>query len=362
MVRYAGTFGKRKDKKTGKVTHTVSDTVVSGGEQKGDRKESRFSKEKRVKAKDVVEQPDFVAAPKKTESQKMDAIIGSGKLSDTDRNRLVREENEKLKPQDQLPGEKEDTRTGVQKLTDTPLGIGTTIKTVGRGLSKTIDLTTLGAFNAEEEYVKALGDTGVKDILVSAATLTALSVGGFLVKGATTKIMSKVGTRATTGILQGGNINTHGLSKLLGLSPKDSILMKRVISGKGLKTAAKTLKTASPSTVKKILSSGWTKLGVGALSGVLITTGWLASDNILTGSTFTAKLVREGVEEGIISKEEGLGMLEEIRAANAVAEGFVRARDKVDPLTYGILGEPYLVNAERSNRNLDLHEALLKNS
>ena len=225
MVRNVGTFGKRKDKKTGVVTHTRSETVISGGEQEGDRKTSRFSNRKRVKAEDVIEQPDFVAAPKKTEAQKMDAIIGSGNLSDVDRNRLLREENEKLKPQDELPGEKKKERN----IEERNIEEESVAAQILEGLKQTWEILSRDDENLAKIQVPfAIGPIagGTGGILPKPSIARITRQASAHTTNLTTGKLVPAGTKVTQRAFTGKPANT-GVDKLFKIKPKTAALTKQ---------------------------------------------------------------------------------------------------------------------------------------
>jgi len=113
---------------------------------------------------------------------------------------------------------------------------------------------------------------------------------------------------------------------------------------------------------KKIIPSGWVKkAGAVAITGIGVgmMANWISSDNIISSAPFTARLIREAVEEGALSPAEGLQMMNEIEDVVDDAGSFVKGNSKLNPVAWGPLGKPYLINYEKTKNDLALHRTLL---
>ncbi len=117
--------------------------------------------------------------------------------------------------------------------------------------------------------------------------------------------------------------------------------------------ALKTLKTLSPVKIKTLLE------GAGALSGVDVLVTWLASDNIISSTPFSARLIREGYNDGILTKEEALREIDEDIANLESAESFVKLSATYNPVLIPFQNS-YLTNARKNKRDVLLIRASIE--
>jgi len=100
----------------------------------------------------------------------------------------------------------------------------------------------------------------------------------------------------------------------------------------------------------------WAITGIIGIDGIM---SWLASDNVLSGVSYTLGKLRAVAEAGIITKEEGLVMLDKVQEWKDYATNFLKVSSIVNPLLWlfrGIL----LVNAEKGQLDIDLERKLIE--
>ncbi len=105
---------------------------------------------------------------------------------------------------------------------------------------------------------------------------------------------------------------------------------------------------------RNLTKAKWFKIGAGGLFGLSLMGNWMASDNIMTQAAITSNNVVWAVKNEAISREEGLQIIEGLQTAKDYAEGFVKVNSKINPIFWGPLGKPYLINAETTQISLDL--------
>ena len=109
--------------------------------------------------------------------------------------------------------------------------------------------------------------------------------------------------------------------------------------------ALKTLKTLNPKAVKTLLQ------GAGALSGADVLVTWLASDNIISSTPFSARLIRESYKDGVLTKEQALREIDEDIASLEAAESFVKLSTSYNPILVPFQNS-YLINARKNKRDV----------
>jgi len=297
MVRNVGTFGKRKDKKTGKVTHTVSDTVVSGGEQKGDRKTSRFSNEKRVDAKDVPEQPDFVAAPKKDNFERITGMIESGKVDSKTANRLL----DTIKPeqkQDELP------KSAMAKVAE--FGLAPAAWAANQLTGRRYDWRDIAEATAKTKTGKVLG----------VATVAAEAYLGGRVIAKIFPTMSRVinkgllggkGNIGKSGSLIGKRVNVNAIQKSLGLTKKQTGALAREIGKRRIGEVADLVQKGSLLNAKNILGISGTRIGLSVM------VGWLGADNLSQSASIQARDIAQDLRFGNTTPEQAMTDLDTLQ-------------------------------------------------
>lgn len=223
----------------------------------------------------------------------------------------------------------------------------------------------LGSPKGQAEAFASTTTGKVIGVAAAALQLTAITRGGIflgrLIFGGASK------ASIASGSLIGKTVNVDKAAIKLGLTAKQTRGLAREISFRRVREAADLIQ-GKPALATKALSSGWKAkaivgvgtLTVGGLLGASQIGGWAATDNIATGSTFTARLIREAAADGTITPEDALARFEELRGWNNKAEGFVTARNKVDPFAQGGLGKPYAIAIEKAQRDLDLNEDMFR--
>ena len=242
-----------------------------------------------------------------------------------------------------------------KRVTDTPL-IGTTIKTIGRGIAEGADKLDAGTTDFGGEFKEELGPTTAGDIATTALTIG----GGIWGKAIIGKVFAKKGLGA--GIVPKRMVWNKGAIVGENITPIATVFKA---SPKAIEKAGEKLLAADPGILKKALSQGWVKgsLVAGGLGGSYLgfsgMSRWIASDNIISSTTFSARLIREGVDGGQISQNEGAEMMTELEEELDDAVGWVKGNAIADPTMWTPLGKPYLINAEKAKRDLELHKQLL---
>ena len=164
----------------------------------------------------------------------------------------------------------------------------------------------------------------------------------------------KAGTRGTkTYTYASGATKTFSkkTGKLVGTTP---IIKGGIGAGliQGLGIAGLTI----PAATAKLAVKG--AMGIAGLDGIMV---WMASDNVLTGTAFTLKKLRESVEMGAITHEEALKetrlVQQWINAARSVVETSAKFNPFIMPFK-NIL----LINADKAQKDFDLEVKLIRNT
>ncbi len=102
-----------------------------------------------------------------------------------------------------------------------------------------------------------------------------------------------------------------------------------------------------------------TALGVATtLAGIDVLAVWAASDNIITGLSFTAKKIREGVKKGVISGERALEEFKTLETWLNNAVSFVDKSVNLNP-TLILFKAPFLINNDKGKADMRLEKLLL---
>lgn len=100
----------------------------------------------------------------------------------------------------------------------------------------------------------------------------------------------------------------------------------------------------------------WAIAGIIGLDGIM---SWAATDNIITGTSFTLIKLREAAEAGTITKEEALAQLDRVQKWKDYATTFLKVSTIVNPLLWifrGIL----LTNAEKGQDDINLEKTKIE--
>ncbi|HUV84208.1 MAG TPA: PEGA domain-containing protein, partial [Methanosarcinales archaeon] len=100
----------------------------------------------------------------------------------------------------------------------------------------------------------------------------------------------------------------------------------------------------------------WAIAGIVGLDGIMT---WLASDNIITGSSFTLNKLSAAAIDETITKEDAIAQLDKVQKWKDYATNFVRTSTIVNPLLWlfrGIL----LTNAEKGQDDINLERGKIE--
>ena len=90
---------------------------------------------------------------------------------------------------------------------------------------------------------------------------------------------------------------------------------------------------------------------VSALSGTDAITVWLASDNIITSSAFSANMIVDAYGNNEITREEALREMDSIKSWVDSSEAFVKTSVQANPILWPF-AKQYLINARKSQSDL----------
>jgi len=115
---------------------------------------------------------------------------------------------------------------------------------------------------------------------------------------------------------------------------------------------------STPDKILKLLTSRPAKLwAAGVLTGSGIV-AWLASDNVLTGTTFTMRKLRDTVVDET-TRAEALDGAEEVQSWIDTATTFVNVATRINPLLWPFRGI-FMLNAKKAQFDHDLEVRLIK--
>ena len=156
---------------------------------------------------------------------------------------------------------------------------------------------------------------------------------------------------------------TQTASKLASGKEVASITTQKAVQALGGGTSKVNLlfeaaKNLGPQSTKLLLTkSAWLKVGA-AVGGLSATSGvmtWMASDNIMQGTSIMTRDLSFAVRSGAVSKEDALSLLEEAQEWKNRAERFVKINSKVNPVLWPF-GKILLTNAKVAQAQLDLQK------
>ena len=97
-------------------------------------------------------------------------------------------------------------------------------------------------------------------------------------------------------------------------------------------------------------------MGVAGFDGIMV---WMASDNVLTGTAFTLRKLREAVKSGAITQEEALTETELVQGWIDAATKLVETSAELNPFILPFRNI-LLINADKAQKDFDIEVALIK--
>ena len=95
--------------------------------------------------------------------------------------------------------------------------------------------------------------------------------------------------------------------------------------------------------------------GIIGFDGIMV---WMASDNILTGTTFTLKKLREARKAGVITKKEANKVIDGVQTWIDSSVAFVTLSATLNPIIFPFK-KILLINAEKAQLDFDLEKKLI---
>jgi len=149
------------------------------------------------------------------------------------------------------------------------------------------------------------------------------------------------------------------ITKIVGRERQLQKIMKQFKINRGAaEVIAKKVETSTPKQILNVLTSRPAKLWT---AGVLTGSGivaWLASDNVLTGTTFTMRKLRDSVVDET-TREEALEETEEVQSWIDTATTFVNVATRINPLLWPFR-HIFMVNARKAQVDFDLEVMLIE--
>jgi len=121
---------------------------------------------------------------------------------------------------------------------------------------------------------------------------------------------------------------------------------------------AKTVATSTPEKILKLLTSRPVKVFVAGVAGTSGIVAWLASDNVLTGVTFTMRKLRDTIVDET-TRAEAMDEAEEVQSWIDTATTFVNVATRINPLLWPFR-HIFMVNAEKAQFDFDLEKQLME--
>jgi hypothetical protein len=110
---------------------------------------------------------------------------------------------------------------------------------------------------------------------------------------------------------------------------------------------------STPEKLMKILTAKPVIITAGAVAGASTIAVWLASDNILTGTTFTMRKLKDAVKEGRATRDEADEILSEMQGWIDIATMAVNINSAVNPVLWPFRNL-YMLNARKAQVDFDL--------
>ena len=101
------------------------------------------------------------------------------------------------------------------------------------------------------------------------------------------------------------------------------------------------------------MKNAWGKVTVGGVIGASMIMSWMASDNIMQGTSIMTRDLSWAVKSGAITKEKGLELLNNAQEWKDRGEKFVKINSKINPILWPF-GKILLVNAAVAQQQLDI--------
>ena len=121
---------------------------------------------------------------------------------------------------------------------------------------------------------------------------------------------------------------------------------------------AKKVTTSTPQQILNILTSRPAKVAVAGVLGTSGIVAWLASDNILTGVTFTMRKLRDTIVDEP-TRAEALEEADEVQSWIDTATTFVNVATRINPLLWPFR-TIFMVNARKAQFDFDLEKQLME--
>jgi len=116
--------------------------------------------------------------------------------------------------------------------------------------------------------------------------------------------------------------------------------------------------TSTPEKILKLLTSRPVKVFVAGVAGTSGIVAWLASDNVLTGVTFTMRKLRDTIVDET-TRAEAMDEAEEVQSWIDTATTFVNVATRINPLLWPFR-HIFMVNAEKAQFDFDLEKQLME--
>jgi len=97
---------------------------------------------------------------------------------------------------------------------------------------------------------------------------------------------------------------------------------------------------------------------IGAIAGIDIIMSWLASDNIVTGTSFLINKLKTAVKDGVMTKAQALAELDKVQAWKDYATDFIDKSTILNPLLW-IFRTILLVNTDQAQLSIDIERQLI---
>jgi len=122
----------------------------------------------------------------------------------------------------------------------------------------------------------------------------------------------------------------------------------------GLATGLGIAGMSIPKATEKLAVRG--AMGIAGFDGIMV---WMASDNVLTGTAFTLRKLREAVKAGALTQKEALKETELVQVWITRARKLVETSVALNPFIMPF-GGILLINADKSQKDFDLEVKLIK--
>jgi len=242
-----------------------------------------------------------------------------------------------------------------------------------------------GYFERRKEAIQEHGKPNLSDVIPALGGTQVgqvdpvglgLAAGGIAAGGATFKATggtqiaqtaAELGDEALEGLLKGTKLTL----KLKKANPakfaiERELLVNKISFRSGLtsnqaRVAVNTYLKYTQSDITKILTSSALKkytAGIATGSGLF---SWLASDNILSGTSFFANNVQRNLNEGLITKDDAIQRLDTLQKYRDVAKQFINTNTRINPLLWPFR-KIILTNEKATQENIDLLRMSIENS